>query len=192
MGSLKFVWNIPNTLSLVRLALLPFFAVLFFNDEIYWALAVLLFSGLTDLFDGVIARKCNQITEIGKLLDPFADKITQVTVLVCLTVRIPALLPLLLICFVKELLQAIGGFLLLSRFEIIRGSKWFGKVSTFTFYAVMLLVALWETMPDWLFTVLVALVAVTMLFSFFGYMRIFINLRREGVASAEVTQTTGQ
>lgn len=192
MGRLKFVWNIPNTLSLVRLALLPFFALLYFNNEIYWALAVLLLSGLTDLFDGVIARKCNQITEIGKLLDPFADKITQVTVLVCLTVRTPALIPLLLVCFVKELLQAIGGFLLLSRFEIIRGSKWFGKVSTFTFYAVMLLVALWETMPDGLFTVLVALVAVTMLFSFFGYMRIFINLRREGVASAEVTQTTDQ
>ncbi len=189
MGSLKFVWNIPNTLSLVRLALLPFFTVLFFCDEIYWALAMLLLSGLTDLFDGVIARKCNQITEIGKLLDPFADKITQVTVLVCLTVRIPALIPLLLICFVKELLQAIGGFLLLSRFEMIRGSKWFGKVSTFTFYAVMLLVALWDTMPDWLFTVLVSLVVVTMLFSFFGYMRIFINLRRDGIAAVEATQT---
>lgn len=188
MGSLKFVWNIPNTLSLVRLALLPLFALLYFNDEIYWALAILVLSGLTDLFDGVIARKCNQITEIGKLLDPFADKITQVTVLICLTVRTPALIPLLLVCFVKELLQAIGGFFLLSRFEIIRGSKWFGKVSTFTFYLVMLLVALWKTMPDWLFTALVALVAVTMLFSFFGYMFVFINLRREGIASVESTE----
>lgn len=182
MKNLKFVWNIPNILSLVRLALLPVFAVVYLHDQLYWSLAVLALSGLTDLFDGMIARKFNQITEIGKLLDPIADKVTQVTVLVCLTIRNPALIPLLVICFVKELLQAIGGWILLSRNDIVRGSKWFGKVSTFIFYIAMLLIALWETMPQWLFVTLIALVGVTMLFSFFMYMAVYFNLRREKVA----------
>lgn len=179
MKHLQFVWNIPNVLSLVRLALLPVFAVVYLSGALYWSLFVLALSGLTDLLDGVIARKFNQITEIGKLLDPFADKITQVTVLICLTIRNVALIPLFIICFIKELLQAIGGWILLSRNEIIRGSKWFGKVSTFTFYIAMLVIALWPDMPEWLLITLIALVAVTMLFSFFMYMSVYFKLRRE-------------
>ncbi len=186
MKNLKFVWNIPNVLSLVRLMLLPVFAVVYLNGELYWALAVLALSGLTDLFDGVIARKFNQITEIGKLLDPAADKITQVFVLVCLTIRNTALIPLFIICFVKELLQAIGGWILLSRNKVIRGSQWFGKVSTFTFYVAMLAIALWTTMPRWLLSTLIVLVAVTMLFSFFMYMAVYIKLRREKKAQQKI------
>ncbi len=187
MESLKFIWNIPNCLSLVRLALLPVFSALYLNSDrqpelLWWALAVLAFSGITDLLDGVIARRFNQITEIGKLLDPIADKLTQVAVLVCVVIRNPALIPLMIICLVKEVLQLIGGFLLLSRFDIIRGSKWFGKVSTTLFYAVMLTIVLWRQMPTSLFWALVALVAVSMLFSFFGYMRIYFQLRRAATA----------
>lgn len=179
MGRLKFVWNIPNVLSLVRLALLPVFAVLYLNNHLEWSLFALALSGLTDLFDGMIARKYNQITEIGKLLDPFADKLTQIVVLVCLTIRNPKLTVLVIICFAKELLQAIGGWILFSRKEIIRGSKWFGKVSTFTFYIVMLAIALWQGMPPWLMMTLIALVAATMVFSFFMYLAIYFQLRRE-------------
>lgn len=185
MKRLQFVWNIPNVLSLVRLALLPVFAVVYLCDELYWSLFVLALSGLTDLLDGVIARKFNQITEIGKLLDPFADKITQVTVLVCLTIRNVALVPLVIICFFKELLQAIGGWILLSRDEIIHGSQWFGKVSTFTFYIAMLVIALWTEMPKWFFILLIVLVAVTMLFSFFMYLLMYFKLRREKAAKRE-------
>ncbi len=182
MKRLTFVWNIPNVLSLVRLLLLPVFAVVYLNDEVYWALAVLVLSGLTDLFDGVIARRFNQITEIGKLLDPVADKLTQIVVLVCLTVRHPSLIPIFVICLVKEVLQVIGGWILFSRNEIIRGSKWFGKISTFTFYIAMLMIAFWETMPSWVLTVLIVLVAVTMLFSFVMYLNVYFKLRREKAA----------
>ncbi len=183
MESLKFVWNIPNCLSLVRLALLPIFSALYLSSDQYpsllwWALAMLALSGLTDLLDGVIARRFNQITEIGKLLDPLADKLTQVTVLVCMVIRNPALIPLMIICLIKEVLQLIGGMLLLSRFDIIRGSKWFGKVSTTLFYLAMLAIVLWPTMPKHLFWGLVILVACSMLFSLFGYMRVYFQLRR--------------
>ena len=179
MGRLKFVWNIPNALSLVRLALLPVFAVLYLKGYFEWSLLALALSGLTDLFDGMIARKFNQITEIGKLLDPFADKLTQIVVLVCLTIRNPKLTILVAVCFVKELLQVIGGWILFSRKEIIRGAKWFGKVSTFTFYIAMLVIALWPQMPSWLMIALIALVAATMIFSFFMYLSVYFQIRRE-------------
>ena len=137
-------------------------------------------SGLTDLLDGVIARRFHQITEVGKLLDPAADKLTQVTVLMCLVVQYPALIPLAVICLTKEILQAIGGWILFSKNATIRGSKWFGKLSTALFYAVMLLI------------VLVALVAATMLFSFFKYMMIYLKIRKpskdEQAVSAEAKQ----
>lgn len=176
MKAIKFVWNIPNALSLLRLLLLPLFAVLYLCDQFYWATGILVFSGLTDLFDGVIARKCNQITEIGKLLDPFADKVTQIVVLVCLTVTYPALMPLFIICFVKELLQAIGGWILLSRNAIVRGSNWYGKISTVLFYVAMCLIAVWEDMPRNVMIIIITIVSLAMLFTFFMYMRVFLKL----------------
>ncbi len=178
MERLKFIWNIPNVLSLVRIVLLPLFVVLYFTDHLWWAVGVLLLSGLTDLFDGVIARKFNQITQIGKLLDPAADKLTQVTVLLSLVVRYPALIPLAVICLTKEVLQLIGGWILFSKNATIRGSKWFGKLSTALFYVVMLLIVVWENMPKTVLIVLVALVAATMLFSFFKYMMIYLKIRK--------------
>ena len=179
MERLKFVWNIPNALSLVRLGLLPVFAVLYFNDQLAWSVIVLLLSGLTDLLDGVIARRLNQITPIGKLLDPFADKLTQVTVLLCLMVQYRALIPLAIVCLIKEALQAIGGWILFSKNAVIRGSKWFGKISTFLFYAVMLLIVVWQDMPQVVLAVLILLVAATMVFSFFKYLMIYFKLRKE-------------
>ena len=102
--------NIPNALSLVRIVLLPVFATLYlmsnqYSNLLYWSFGVLLLSGITDSLDGIIARKFNQITELGKILDPVADKLTQVTVVLCLAVRSLELIPLLIICFAKELIQ---------------------------------------------------------------------------------------
>ncbi len=183
MARVKWVWTIPNILSLVRLVLLPVFAVLYLNSIqnpalMWWSLGVLAFSGLTDLFDGYIARRFNQITEIGKLLDPVADKLTQVTVLVCLAIRMPRLVPLLVICLVKELIQIIGGWLLVSKLEVVQAAEWFGKVTTFVFYGTMLLFVFWPDMPLPLFWCLVCLVAGLMLFSLLRYTLLYFKHRR--------------
>lgn len=113
MKILNIEWkmNIPNTLSLMRIVLVPVFVVLYLLSEenpplLYWSFGVLIFSGVTDSLDGIIARKCNQITELGKLLDPVADKLTQVSVVICLATRYYQVIPLVVICFVKELRKA--------------------------------------------------------------------------------------
>ena len=101
-------WNIPNALSVLRMALIPVFAVLYLYRLDAWAFGVLLLSGITDLLDGFVARRFDQITDCGKLLDPLSDKLTQVAVIVCLATRYQALLYLMVVCLIKEGCQAIA------------------------------------------------------------------------------------
>ena len=182
--NIKWEWTIPNLLSIFRLVLLPVFVVLFFMSSenpalLYASFGILVLSGLTDLFDGLIARKFNQISDMGKLLDPLADKLTQIVVVLCLAIKYPPVTALLVICVVKELAQAIGGVFLLKRGEEIRGAKWYGKVSTFVFYGTMALIVLLPgKMPPWLFIGLIVLVAAFMLFAFFNYMKVFLSIHK--------------
>lgn len=193
---LKWVWTVPNVLSLLRIALIPVFAVLYLMSDqrpelLIWAVAALAASGVTDLFDGMIARKFNQVSEIGKLLDPVADKLTQVTVVLCLAIRLPRLWPLVILIAAKELLQAIGAGLMLFKTDVkVQPARWYGKVCTFVFYFAMgLFVAFplpgeaplffdWY-MPEWLFIVLVIVVAVCMAFAFYQYAHLFFKVLKD-------------
>ena len=172
-------WNVPNALSLLRIALVPVFMGLYFAHMDVWAFAVLLLSGLTDAVDGFIARRFNQITDCGKLLDPISDKLTQVAVVISLATRYLQLWPLAALCFIKETCQAIGGAIMLKRNCEVRGSKWFGKVSTVVFYGSMLALVLF-TLPNWAVWLLIGLAGSCMLVAFVGYLRIFIEVSREG------------
>ena len=143
--NVEWKWNIPNALSVLRIALIPAFVTLYLLGQDWWAFGVLLVSGLTDAVDGFVARRFNMITDCGKLLDPLSDKLTQVAVVICLTTRYTELLPLTVLCFVKESAQAIGGILLLRKKVQAQGAKWFGKVSTVLFYVTMLVIVLWQS-----------------------------------------------
>ena len=110
---MKNVFNVPNILSMFRLALIPFFVLSYFSDGMadhyLWAMAIVIVAGMTDVVDGYIARKFNLITSLGKILDPMADKLMQATVLVCLALRHPLVIPMAAIHLLKELTMLIGG-----------------------------------------------------------------------------------
>lgn len=181
--NVEWKWNIPNALSLVRMALIPAFVTLYLLRLDIWAFAVLFVSGLTDAVDGFIARRFNMVTDCGKLLDPLSDKLTQVAVVVCLTTRYPELLPLTVLCFVKELSQGIGGVLLLKKNVQAQGARWFGKASTVLFYATMLVVVLWYdalvASAPWVLWLLLGLVGASMLIAFGGYLQMYLRMRRD-------------
>jgi len=176
--------NIPNILSIFRILLIPLFIVLYFkaggeNGEYYfYAAGVLILSGLTDLFDGVIARKCNQITYLGKILDPLADKLTQVTVVICVAIKLGSwiLAAALMIFVVKELLMMIGGFIILRKKITLQGSKWYGKVATAVFYVVMAAIAMFEGIPTEIAFVMILVAAAFMLFAFSQYIMEFFRI----------------
>ncbi len=180
--------TIPNLLSVIRIALIPVFAVMYLRGNQLVAIAILAVSGLTDLFDGKIARRFNQVSAMGKILDPVADKLTQITIAIILFVcfrkssssMINAFGWVFLVFLIKEAVMVIGGLVMLLMNIRPGAAELPGKVATFTFYAVMILIIafgpdvgvfteLW-TMPDVLTGILVVLAAFTCLFAFASYM----------------------
>ena len=151
------ITKIPNILSVLRILLIPVFVVVFLweNGEIKYSIdlgeeangyviaaVIVIISGLTDAADGFIARKFNMITDLGKVLDPFADKLTQAAVVVCLVFRyreiwglIAALLALIV---VKEITLLIMGVLFLKKGQDLGGARWFGKLATIVFYVLVI------------------------------------------------------
>ena len=141
----KGCWTIPNLLSVIRILLIPVFAYLFYNDEKIMAVVVLAISGLTDTMDGQIARKFNQISALGKVLDPVADKLTQITIAVMLLIDfksasnpiINALGWVFLVFLVKEGIMIVGGLIMLLLNIRPGAAEFWGKAATLVFYIGM-------------------------------------------------------
>ena len=125
--------HIPNILTLIRFLLIAPIVILIANEEFIIALIFLIISGITDVLDGTIARKFNLITDFGKLMDPFADKATQVAILVTLAIK--GILPfwILAIVVIKEFAMISGASFLYGK-ELVVSSKWYGKLATVLFY----------------------------------------------------------
>ena len=165
-----FFKQIPNMLSLIRILLVP---VIFNNylaatsslDYLLCGL-LLVISGITDMADGVMARKFNLTSKLGGILDPVADKLTQIMVAIALFIRHSWMWPLLGILVLKDVIITISGLYLYKKYRYLGTAKWYGKVATFVFYAVVILLV---SIPDALtlqrLSGAVYLVIVAMLFS---------------------------
>ena len=125
--------NIPNALTIVRFILIPLIVYFVLTGQYIAAFIVLTISGLTDVLDGCIARKFNFITNFGKLIDPLADKATQIAVLASLTFKGIIPLWMLLIVFVKEIVMVAGASFLYGK-KLVVSSRWYGKLATVLFY----------------------------------------------------------
>lgn len=183
----KGCWTIPNLLSVIRILLIPVFAVLFYKQEYGWAILTLVLSGLSDFFDGKIARKFNQISALGKMLDPVADKLTQVTLAVLLFMSfnkaqdetLKAFSWVFLVFIVKEVVMVLGGAVMLACGIRPGAAEIYGKVATFAFYAIMILVIAFGpevgvfrtvfTLPNILMMILVVISAILTLVAFASY-----------------------
>lgn len=134
--------QIPNILTVLRLLLVPLFILLFFATSPLFALPLFWLAGVTDVLDGYLARRNNWGSTFGKVLDPVADKLMQGAALLCFALA--DYLPLLFILpFVaKELAQAVLGFLMLRRREVVVTSHWYGKALVTLFYVAVTLTVL--------------------------------------------------
>lgn len=125
--------HIPNALTILRFILIPFIIVSIVKNDYLEAFIILTLSGLTDILDGFIARKFNFITNFGKLIDPLADKATQVSILVTLSLKDIIPMWILMIVFLKEFVMIAGASFLYGK-ELVVSSKWYGKLATVLFY----------------------------------------------------------
>ncbi len=166
----KDIFTIPNILSLFRLALIPLYASLYLsardNMDYYLAAAILAVSCLTDLIDGQIARRFNMVSTLGKILDPFADKLTQATMVVCLAIRHSVLWFLMALLVVKELFQLIAGLLRMKKGKMLKGAQISGKISTTVLFISLIVLVMFPSIPgtaiNWICLVDIAVLLVAL------------------------------
>lgn len=195
-------WNtIPNWMCFVRIALIPVFAVLFIKEYYLWAVITMIVAALTDVFDGKIARKYNMVSNLGKILDPIADKLSQMAIVIILIIKFwnnDGIVKYIFFLFIfKELVMIIGGAVLLSKGMRPTAAEVWGKVATVVFYVFMItiialgsadspLVGVWffKQLPQALTTIMVIISALLAFVSLFGYAPGFIKQMKENKAAS--------
>ena len=145
------VWTIPNVLTMIRLLLVPVFVLVYFRTSAepkYAALAIFAAASLTDMLDGYLARKLNQITDFGKLFDPLADKLMVLSALVCQAVTgvFPWAAVIVVAC--KELVMVLGGLFMLSR-DVVVYSNIVGKAAQVCFILSLILSFFHVPLAEW-------------------------------------------
>ena len=177
------VFTIPNILSFFRLLLIPLIVFLYVGKELYgWTLVVLIISLVTDIIDGLVARKLNMVTDFGKFIDPVADKLTQLAVLFCLVTRFPLMWIPINIMLLKEILQFALRFVVFRYTGEVHSAEWHGKVATFLIYVMMSLHVIWYRITDVVSTLTITITSLSMLLSCVLYTIssavIIINIKR--------------
>ncbi len=191
----KELFTIPNALSLFRLVLIPVYILIYINAEepadYCVAAAILAVSCLTDLVDGKIARHFNMISNVGKILDPIADKATQFSLIICLSVqyRHPLLLTLIVLFVVKEGFQLVAGLLNLKDGKILSGALMSGKISTTVLFVSLILMVLLPDMKETAVTVITIVDCLVLLVAFFDYARVYVT---HGKQIQNITQDDAQ
>lgn len=165
----KEIQTIPNLLSIFRILLLPIYLYFVLRQSFYVAGVVIVVSGLSDYLDGVIARRYNQVTDLGKVLDPFADKLTQLFLILSMAWYRPWLWLLFGLFLIKEGFMFIAGLIGLSKNIKLSGAKWYGKVATAVIYVGMILLLLFPELPTLWVRVIFAVITYGLLQSFVLY-----------------------
>ena len=169
----KDLFTIPNMLSLFRLLLIPVYIVIYLNADTdidyYIAGGILAVSCLTDMIDGQIARHFNMVSTIGKILDPFADKVTQFSLIVCLTIEYPILLPLVILFFIKEVFQLVAGLLTLRKGQMLTGALITGKISTAVLFISLIVLVMFPSIGPVAVNIIMVVDGILLLISFLHY-----------------------
>lgn len=195
--------TVPNLLSLIRIILIPIFAVLYYNGHVGWALLMLFLSGVSDFLDGKIARRFNQVSDLGKILDPVADKLTQITIAVMLFIEFHSCQSSVMRAFswvflyflFKEAVMVIGGAVMLAVGLRPGAAEIYGKVATFVFYGVMLVVIAfgpeigvfreWFMLPEIAMMILVVISAILTTVALISYLPETFRQFREDIPKKE-------
>lgn len=180
----KEVFSIPNILCYIRILLIPVFIVVYLNaqttkDYIMVAIIVAV-SGFTDMFDGKIARKYDMITELGKFIDPVADKLTQCALVFCLTTRFKLMWLLVVLFIIKEGFMSIMGIYMIQKYNRkLDGAMWYGKVCTAVLFVVMFLLLLVPKLSVAFANTLIIITAAIMVFTLCMYVPVFMNMKKQ-------------
>lgn len=170
--NLNKIVTIPNLLSLFRLLLIPVLIWSYCVKKDYSGTGwILVLSGVTDIADGFIARHFHMISNLGKVLDPIADKLTQATMLFCLFTRFPHMIVPLVLMAVKEIYMAISGYMIIQKTGKVSGADWHGKIATVLLYSMVIVHIIWWDITAVASDVMIGICTVMMVVSFVLYFK---------------------
>lgn len=172
------ILTIPNVLTIFRILLLPFFLYCYLNQQLWMAAGIFAMCGITDFLDGFIARKYHMVSELGKMLDPFADKLGQLVLLIALLMRVPQIGYVIVLFLIKEGGMLICWLILQKKGGYLNGALWFGKVSTAICYVTMVLLLLPAVQTSGYADLLLWITAAGLSVSFVCYMKTYADLFR--------------
>lgn len=165
------VFTIPNMMSVFRFCLIPLFMWLYLDKAAYCATAAILaLSGLTDVADGFIARKFNMVSDLGKAIDPIADKLTQLAMLFCLLSTFPHMAIPLVLLFIKEFATGISKIAAIRSTGEVTGAVWHGKLNTVLLYGMLFVHVVWHDIPPVASDCFIGVCTVSMILSFVLYL----------------------
>ena len=176
--------TIPNILSIFRIILIPIFTYEFLAESDYTlAGIILIISGLTDCLDGYIARRFNMITDLGKVLDPVADKLTQFMSALCLALKdFDIMWFVLAFLLIKDIALIIGGITIYKKKDLVVSSNWYGKAATIIFYVAVILVALlYPNISDLFKNIVGGLLILAGAMAFGGYISYFFSIKSKKI-----------
>lgn len=172
-GWKKEVFTIPNLLSLFRMVLIPVYVTLYLQasdpTEYFLAGTILAVSCITDLFDGKIARKFNMVSTLGKILDPLADKLTQLALTICLSIQYPVMRIVLVLFLVKEIFQTFAGIFFLRQGKMLPGALIAGKICTSVFFISLIIMILIPTLSVKIITLIATIDLLFLSYAFVSY-----------------------
>ena len=173
------IFTIPNLLSLFRILLIPVYITIYLNaaDRRQYLLAgsILALSCLTDMADGIIARKFHMITNVGKLLDPLADKLTQLALILSLSAKYPMLYPVLVLFLGKELFQCVVLVIFAQKGKMLPGALMAGKLCTTALFSSLILLVLFPEIRQEAVSVLTAIDGGFLLYSLLSYVAAYFG-----------------
>lgn len=176
----KNIFTIPNILSMLRLLLLPIIVYIYIVQKDYVFTGVLLIvSGITDLLDGYIARTFHMMSDLGKILDPVADKTTQAVVLLCLVTRFRWLVIPFISILIKELFMTCIGMTVIKKTGEVHGAVWHGKVATFMLDFMIIVHIVFYNISYTLSLILTIICILLILLSFYLYAKENINILKK-------------
>lgn len=181
------IFTIPNFMSIFRIVLLPFIIWTYWKESYDVAVALLIVSAITDALDGVIARKFNMVSDLGKMLDPLCDKLTQAALLICLSFRYWYVWGVFALLAIKDLTMSFLGAAAIRHRGAVHSAQWYGKLCTVVLETVMAVLILFPRIPEPYVIGLLALCCAAILLSLVMYVIYLCGLIRSDRAQSEET-----
>jgi len=175
--------HIPNILSAFRIALIPFFVYQVIMGNMLVAGIILIISALTDIVDGYLARRFKWVTSLGKILDPAADKLTQVSICVLFVVQFTQFWVFFIVLLLRDMTMLVAAGYFVKHKMQLTGARWFGKISTVVFFVSMIFIALFPGLPLIYIYILLALTTFTAVIALIMYVPEFIRFKRKRLHS---------